>query len=42
MIGFRISEHLHRFDVSVQLPAAGKGLAATNTVGEVTGQFIHR
>jgi hypothetical protein len=42
IIGFKINENLHRFVVTVQPPAAGKGLVATNTVGEMTGQFSHR
>src|SRR4029453_1811120 len=41
-IGFRLCEHLHRFAITVQPPTAGKGLLATNTVGELIGQFTHR
>jgi hypothetical protein len=42
VIGFKIHENLHRFVVTVRPPEAGMGLVATNTVGELTGQFSHR
>lgn len=42
MVGIRICEELHRFDVSVLPPSCEKPLRATNVVGEAAGKFTHR
>jgi hypothetical protein len=42
VIGLRVSETLHRFDVSVQPPAPERPLRARNVVGEAAGRFTHR
>jgi len=41
-IGFRVCERLHRFEVSMQQPAQGVGLRATNIVGEQLGRCDSR
>jgi hypothetical protein len=41
-IGFRVSEDLLRFVVTVQPPTADIGLKAANAVGESYGKFKHR
>jgi hypothetical protein len=42
VFGLRISEVLHRFEVSVQPPTLQSGLRAMNRVGEPVGRFFHR
>jgi hypothetical protein len=42
VIGIRIDEVLHRFDVVTQSPTANTPLRARNVVGEPAGKFSHR
>lgn len=42
VIGIRVNEILHRFDVTVQPPTLEKGLRAVNVVGEPIAGFEHR
>jgi len=42
IIGFRIHEVLHRFDISVRPPTADAGVRAGNVLGEALGSFEHR
>jgi len=42
VIGFRVSEVLHRFEVAVRPPGQKEGLKAVNVVGEPIAQFAHR
>jgi hypothetical protein len=42
VVGIRIQEALHRFDVITLPPAAGRPLTARNIVGEPVGEFRHR
>jgi hypothetical protein len=41
VIGFQISEILHRFEVSVRPPNLQTGLSASNVMGESLGRFEH-
>lgn len=41
-VGLKLSETLHRFEVSVQPPTSARPLRARNVVGEAVGQFTHR
>ena len=42
VMGMRVREQLHRFQITVQPPAAARPLIANNVVGEVAGRFSHR
>lgn len=42
VIGIRVNETLHRFEISVEPPASEKPLRARNVVGEAAGKFTHR
>jgi hypothetical protein len=42
VVGFRIHEVLHRFDVSIEPPTGKCGLRAMNRTGEPVGRFDHR
>ncbi len=42
VIGWRISERLHRFDANVRRPTAAEGLQAANLAGELMATFEHR
>jgi hypothetical protein len=41
-VGLRISEVLHRFEISMRPPALDTGLRALNRIGEPIGRFAHR
>ena len=42
IVGLRIVEELHRFEISVHPPSLDGGVRASNTLGEVLGRFEHR
>jgi len=42
VVGFKISETLHRFSVALSPPSQAEGLRASNTVGESIASFEHR
>lgn len=42
VIGFRISESLHRFQIDLHTPSKEEGLRASNSIGETVGRFEHR
>jgi hypothetical protein len=42
VVGFQISEVLHRFEISMRPPTLRIGLVATHVMGEPLGRFDHR
>lgn len=42
VIGFRIGESLHRFQIDLYPPSKGEGVRASNTIGEGVGRFEQR